>query len=82
MSAQKGRPVSIKFKKFNGRELEAKEAVARFHCWGFRKSKDNKWARKKDERDPIIQETVAVCELEDGSIKLVIPERVKFLDKG
>lgn len=69
----KGRTVLIKIKVEKAGRPELVEIPALFHVWGFRKSKHP---------DPkvITMETVAVCELPDGKIRLVMPEKVKFLD--
>lgn len=71
----KGRPAQISFKDFNEetKEVYVVNTTARFHCWGIRKQKGD---------SPRIRgmETVGVCELATGGIKLVQPERIKFLD--
>jgi hypothetical protein len=71
---KKGREVVASFKKFNGREVVAVTETARFHCWGVRK------LRATNSTEVIGVETVAICELGDGHVKLVHPEHVKFLD--
>lgn len=76
---RKGRPARISFKSYDAEKgaAEVIEANARFHCWGIRK------AKVTDERPrmPAV-ETVGICELETGEVRLVLPEKIKFLDKG
>lgn len=73
----KGRKVEIQFKKFDKAKdqlLHLKE-VATFHVWGYRQVKSMPGAPKV-----MVPETVAVCELSSGEIRLVSPEKVKFLE--
>ena len=75
---EKGRPAQISYKNFANGQVSIIEAQARFHCWGIRKSKSS----DQKPKGPEVSETVGICELEDGVIRLVQPERIKFLDKG
>lgn len=74
MSTKKGRPVTASFKKFDGRNVVSVTEPAQFHCWGVRKLKNGVAG------DVIGVETVAVCELPSGGVKLVHPERIQFTD--
>lgn len=71
----KGRPAIITFKDYNKetKEVSLVEAKAHFHCWGVRKPKS---------QEPGVYglETVGVCELESGHVRLVYPEKIKFID--
>lgn len=71
----RGRSVKVKIKIDVGGKAELVEQEAKFHVWGFRKGKSP---------DPKLasMETIAVVELSDGKIRMVLPEKVQFLDKG
>ena len=73
----RGRPIKIQFIEWNGQERKIVESQASFHCWGFRKQKS-----ADDKPKMTLMETVGVCELPTGDIRLVVPEKIKFLDKG
>lgn len=66
--------VMVTLKNFNPetqtRYEEKKEA--NFHCWGYRQAKTGT-------PKPGPCETVGICELEDGRIRLVKPESIQFL---
>ena len=78
MNKEKGRPAQISYKNFANGQVLFLESKARFHCWGIRKSKTSDQKPKALE----VSETVGICELEDGTVRLVQPERIKFLDKA
>ena len=71
----KGRNVMVKIKVEREGKVETIEQTARFHVWGFRKgrSPDPKLAS---------MEPVGVVELPDGKIRMVLTEKVQFLDQG
>ena len=71
---KRGRPAKITFKRFDKEsdKVMTVESEARFHCWGNRPAKD---------KTTISTETVGICELPDGHIKLVMPERIQFQDR-
>ena len=71
----KGRPARISYKQWDSTKSApiVVETDARFHCWGVRKQKE------RDVRSAV-QETVGVCELPDGAVRLVQPEKIRFLD--
>lgn len=71
----KGRNVKVRIKMEIDGKVETVEQTAKFHVWGFRKgrSPDPKLAS---------METVGVVELPDGKIRMVLPEKVQFLDQG
>jgi len=73
----KGRPARISYKQWDDKNKIpiVVEADARFHCWGIRKPKEN------DRSQMQVSETVGVCELDSGVVRLVHPEKIKFLDK-
>lgn len=66
--------VTAKFPTPDGKS-ETKEIEAKFHVWGFRKMKS---------ADPKIanMETIGIVEFDDGKIRMITPEKVRFLDKG
>lgn len=68
-----GRPVKVKYKTRKGEV----ESVGVFHQWGIRQAKDSIGAPKQN----IFGETVGVCELADGSIKILRPEKITFTDR-
>lgn len=70
---EKGRPANITYKLYDKDEVKDISSDARFHCWGHR--------RLKGEQKVNSTETVGICELTDGQIRLVLPEKIKFLDK-
>jgi hypothetical protein len=74
---EKGRPARISYKQWDekSRSPITLEADARFHCWGIRKPRENNRAQIQ------ASETVGICELADGAVRLVQPEKIKFLDK-
>lgn len=73
----KGRPARITYKQFDkaDREVKVIEAEARFHCWGIRKTKEST-------PKIVTTETVGICELQCGAVRLVHPEKIQFLDKA
>lgn len=73
----KGRPARISYKQWDDKNRVPiiVEADARFHCWGIRKPKE-------DRSQVQISETVGICELDTGAIRLVHPEKIRFLDKS
>ncbi len=42
-----------------------------FHCWGYRKVGEAGQA----------MESVAICRLDDGRVRLALPEKVRFLEQ-
>lgn len=69
----KGRKVEVTIKQMEGKQVAVRTMKAVFHCWGYRPVKDVK--------DSPHVETVAVCELPGGNIRLVRPENVQFTDR-
>lgn len=78
----KGRPAHVKWSVWDieKRELLETEADARFHCWGNRPPKKIHDGEGLPPRLLNGMETVGICELKDGSVKLIRPERIQFLD--
>lgn len=58
----------------NPKESELKITQADFHYWGHRQAK-----MRDAEKSAKGVESCAIVELEDGSVRLVQPERVRFL---
>lgn len=74
---QKGRSVKISFILWDGKNKNEVTENATFHCWGVRVAK-----RSDDTpKGPQFAETVGICELENGHVRLVRPEKIVFTDK-
>ncbi len=74
---KKGRPCKMSYTKFNQKTKTPIqiETEAHFHCWASRPTKnDDKSFNSR------ITETVGICELPDGWIRLVRPEKIQFTD--
>ena len=58
----------------NGR-VETQRHQAMFHVWGYREIKGPPHKRAFE------NETVGICELKGGKVRLVRPEKIRFLDE-
>jgi hypothetical protein len=74
---KKGRPAKISFKSYDpDKGVAFIESLAQFHCWGSRPPK-----KPQDDKPRLTgSETVGICELPNGQVRLVQPERIQFLD--
>jgi len=73
------RPVEMTFSQFDSDGKKQITAQGVFHCWGQRSV-----LRKIDPDSPKsfnTQETIGVCELPTGQIRLIKPEKIIFLDR-
>lgn len=75
------RPVEISFSQWQQQSNTKEQITAQgvFHCWGQRSV-----LRKIDPDSPKsfnTQETIGVCELPTGQIRLIKPEKIIFLDR-
>lgn len=75
---QKGRSAKITFKEWTDDQVKVVESNAIFHCWALRHGKQTR--QGAEIRIPTM-ETVAICELPDGRVRMVNPEKVQFLDQ-
>ncbi len=71
---KRGRNCTIKFKDFRKDGAPPITEAATFHCWGYRP------AKLESKQASTHCETVAVCELSTGHIRLVRPENIQFTD--
>lgn len=76
LPSKKGRECHITFKQYDNTKgtVSLVESKARFHCWGIRQPKE------AGKPKVAFGETVGICELPDGKIRLVIPEKIQFKD--
>lgn len=70
----RGRKVLIDIRIDNKGQVEHIQEEAVFHVWGYRKPKGPFVAGNLQP-----METVAICERPDGKVRMVLPEKVKFL---
>jgi hypothetical protein len=78
LKRQRGRNAKVTYKDWSNDAVVEKTEMATFHCWGVRIAKQS----DKTPKGPPAMETVGICELENGQVRLVKPEKILFTDRA